>query len=132
MKATLEYLSKKHRELISTNYDGQKCWNIAIETASKLQEEGIVPHIETAYEVMEKFKTRRLYPKPLKGVDWGVHHVCCTTDEAFDPLIGYPVQKRDYCTILFGKELTMYVRESEFETARQIERYKWEAASGIK
>jgi hypothetical protein len=119
MKATLEYLSRRNQELIATNYRGQSCWLIAVETASKLIEDGLRPHIETTYKPVRRggndCQLEEIFPRFLRGKEWVTHNVCCTDDEAFDPLIGKPVPKRDYCMILFGEPIDMEQTYSEEE-----------------
>lgn len=128
MKATLEYLSRKNQELIATNYSGQSCDDISIETAMKLVEDGLTPHIERVFELIRDERgneeLKSLFPKPLNNKDWGAHLVCCTKDLAFDPLIGKPVPKSEYCMILFGDYIAMEFARSKDETLRDIEKYK--------
>ncbi len=43
---------------------------------------------------------------------------------AFDPLIGRPVPKSEYCSILFGEPLNMEVEYSANRTLREIKTSK--------
>ena len=118
MESTLDYLVRKHETLVNDyrTPDGkyrEHCGLIAIEVAQRLLAEGKTPRIEkVAEEVHERGFIHSLDLVPLIFRDkwtegWGAHQVCCTDSMAYDPLLGKAVPIKDYCSLMFGKDISM-------------------------
>ena len=50
MKSVIEYLTRKHREILRNRYKTEHCGVIALEAAQRLLAEGERPQIEAVYE----------------------------------------------------------------------------------
>jgi len=106
MNRILEFLSRKGGELIENNY-GADCLDIAGEVAAALLEEGAVPQIEKVMEFSEKRdeELKPFKPSMLANTIWRRHFVCCVENMAYEPLLGKPVPKPEYCRQMFGEDI---------------------------
>ena len=104
---TLAFLESEHKKL-TQQYSNNRF--LANEVAKLLMEDGLAPHIEMVYEVRDD-QVVLFLPQIYEGKmsPWHAHFVCCTENQAFDPILGYPINKENYTKELFGQEIEMKV-----------------------
>jgi hypothetical protein len=118
MESVLDYLASEHQSILDRGYRWRGCLSIAKEVAKRLITEGKTPYVRLVYEEVEtdggEIKPKALVPR-LKGTSidpFYAHWVCCDDgdkENAYDPLLGYPVPVGDYCRALFGEDIQMRV-----------------------
>jgi len=124
MNRILEFLSRKGMELIENNYDAD-CLDIAGEIAAVLLEEGAVPQIEKVMEFSEKRdeELKPFKPSRLANTIWRRHFVCCVENIAYEPLLGKPVPKPEYCRQMFGEDIVTDVVVSKNGIKNYVENF---------
>lgn len=88
------------------------CTRYAEEIARRLLDAGLSPWIGAVREIVT-LPDGREYHAPLtplkyagrKGPTWNVHYICCSGNEAFEPILGEPVAVDDLAEFLFGRKL---------------------------
>jgi hypothetical protein len=103
------------------------CTHHAEEIARRLLDDGLSPWIGAMREVVT-LPDGRVYHAPLtplkyaghSGPTWNVHYVCCSGDEAFEPMLGEPVAVDELGELLFGRKLPVLKVVPENDTARLL------------
>ena len=118
MESVLDYLASEHQSILDRGYRERGCFSIAKEVAKRLINEGMTPYVRLVHEEVKtdggEIEPKALAPR-LKGTSidpFYAHWVCCDDNDkenAYDPLLGYPVPVDDYCRVLFGEDIQMNV-----------------------
>ncbi|HYI10380.1 MAG TPA: hypothetical protein VEK57_15075 [Thermoanaerobaculia bacterium] len=88
----------------------ENCVRHACAVAELLLAEGRAPWIGRLREVIPRGDTTfhpPLIPKRFPGTTWNTHYVCCSGEEAFDPMAGEPVPVAEYSERVFGREIAV-------------------------
>jgi hypothetical protein len=103
-----EFLHETSRAM-GERYAGD-CLVHARRIAELLETEGKSPWIARIHEQFETDKGvfhAPLIPKRFPDVTWNTHYVAGAGNEAYDPLVGEPIDVAEYAVTVFGCELTI-------------------------
>lgn len=126
MKKTLLCMDRMYRRLIdnyqSSDSDGwESCGRVAVEIGESLKREGYYPEIKTIvvpeYDFPSNVFEAGLIPLVFRGKwddGWKVHHLCCASGFAYEPLLRKPVPEESCSQLIFGEDLPLL---SEFTFA---------------
>ncbi|MEW6277105.1 MAG: hypothetical protein AB1758_00680 [Candidatus Eremiobacterota bacterium] len=123
---TLQYLANRHLEVAAD--PNQATTLLAFDVAEQLRGQGLNASLVAVLDqehmagYIGQWISKQIAPSLYMGaVAWNGHVVCCANDKVYDPLVGVPVQRSDYCRRAFGRELAMEVVYDAQELARILD-----------
>ena len=127
MESSIEYLLRKHKTLVNgyRTPNGKRmeiCQALAVEVGERLLAEGKAPEIRRLnadYAKNTPASSHGLIPVMFKNKwreGWISHQVCCEGGLVYDPLLGKPVEIKDYSMLMFGRDISLdeLIRTDEF------------------
>ena len=96
------------------------CVTHACRLAELLLDEGRSPWIGRIREVVDMGDCvyhGPLIPRRFPTKTWTTHYVCCCDGEVYDPIVGQPLELDAFCSLVFGRELSIETHFDANETA---------------